>query len=215
MRDGRFCLAFTLVELLVTLAIMGGLAAAILSASGYVRGSADRSKAISNMRAIGSGIGLYAADHDELLPGPLWPGQMPQLDPNRDGRLVRELAPYLGIETPSQPVVIDLFVPPAYRRVMGNDALSTARTYVVNMDVDDAGSSINPWGTLVGNTGSTPLRLSSVPHNAWAFSDADQGHPRVSAASWASNTPEKPIHGKRLAWFFNGSVEGVNEEDLQ
>jgi hypothetical protein len=65
------------------------------------------------------------ADNDGKLPGPLWPGQLAQLDPARSGRLVRELATYLGIPAPAAPKVEPLFVPPAYRKagecfVLGN-----------------------------------------------------------------------------------------------
>ena len=208
--------AFTLVELLVTMAILAILAALVISVSSQVRVAGDRSKAISNMRSIGSAVLAYAADNDTTLPGPLWPGQMPELDPTRAGRLVRELSSYLDIEMPASPVVIDLFVPLAYRKVMGGDALSTSRTYVMNMAaVAESGGPLNPWGSLVSGSESSPLRLASVPHDAWGFSDADQQHPRVIGASWSSNTPEEPVHGKRLAWFFNGGVKQVDTTDLE
>lgn len=206
---------FTLVELLVTIAILAVLAGLALTAMGSARAAGDRSKAIVNMRAIGSAIGLYAADRESLLPGPLWPGQVPELDPNRAGRLVRELAPYLGIETPTKPELIELFMPPAYRKVTASAALSTSRTFVMNMAVASGNSTINPWGSLAANDGSRPMRLGSIPATAWGFSDADRQHPRVAGASWAANTPAEPVHKKRLAWFFNGSISPVDTEDLQ
>ena len=206
---------FTLIELLVTIAIVAILAALALTATGAARTQGDRAKAISNMRQIGSAIGLYAADKDSLLPGKLWPGQVAEFDPARAGRLVRELAPYLGLETPAKPVVIDLFVPPAYRRMTPTASLPTSRTFVMNMAVASGNATINPWGSLAANDGSVPLRLGSIPANAWGFSDADRQHPRVAGASWAANTPAQPIHKKRLAWFFNGSVSPVETADLQ
>ena len=206
---------FTLIELLVTIAIIAILAALALTAMGAARTQGDRAKAISNMRQIGSAIGLYAADKDSQLPGPLWPGQLAEFDPARAGRLVRELAPYLGFETPAKPVVIDLFVPPAYRRITPAASLSTARTFVMNMAVSSGNSTINPWGSLAANDGSSPMRLGNIPPNAWGFSDADRQHPRVFGASWAANTPTEPIHKKRLAWFFNGSVSPIETTELQ
>ena len=206
---------FTLIELLVTIAIVAILAALALTATSAARTQGDRAKAISNMRQIGSAIGLYAADKDSLLPGKLWPGQVAEFDPARAGRLVRELAPYLGLETPAKPVVIDLFVPPAYRRMTPTASLPTSRTFVMNMAVASGNATINPWGSLAANDGSVPLRLGSIPANAWGFSDADRQHPRVAGASWAANTPAQPIHKKRLAWFFNGSVSPVETADLQ
>ena len=207
--------AFTLIELLVTISIVAILAALALTAMGAARTQGDRAKAISNMRQIGSAIGLYAADKDSLLPGKLWPGQVAELDPNRAGRLARELAPYLGIETPAKPELVELFIPPAYRKVTASAALPTSRTFVMNMAVASGNATINPWGSLAANDDSVPLRLGSVPANAWGFSDADRQHPRVAGASWAANTPTEPIHKKRLAWFFNGSVSPVETADLQ
>ena len=206
---------FTLIELLVTIAIVAILAALALTATGAARTQGDRAKAISNMRQIGSAIGLYAADKDSLLPGKLWPGQVAEFDPARAGRLVRELAPYLGLETPAKPVVIDLFVPPAYRRMTPTASLPASRTFVMNMAVASGNATINPWGSLAANDGSVSLRLGSIPANAWGFSDADRQHPRVAGASWAANTPAQPIHKKRLAWFFNGSISPVEPADLK
>ena len=206
---------FTLIELLVTIAIVAILAALALTATGAARTQGDRAKAISNMRQIGSAIGLYAADKDSLLPGKLWPGQVAEFDPARAGRLVRELAPYLGLETPAKPVVIHLFMPPAYRRMTPTASLPTSRTFVMNMAVSSGNSTINPWGSLAANDGSVPMRLGSIPANAWGFSDADRQHPRVAGASWSANTPAQAIHKKRLAWFFNGSVSPIETAELQ
>jgi prepilin-type N-terminal cleavage/methylation domain-containing protein len=215
MRSPRLQAGFTLIELLATLAIISILAALALAAINSLQAYGDRSKAIANMRAIGSAIKLYATDKESLLPGPLWPGQIAELDPTIEGRLARELAPYLGIETPAQPELIELFMPPAYRKVTAPAALSTSRTYVMNMKVASGNATINPWGSKAPNNLSGPLRLGSVPANAWGFSDADRQHPRVAGASWAANTPAEPIHKKRLAWFFNGSVSPVETSDLQ
>jgi prepilin-type N-terminal cleavage/methylation domain-containing protein len=206
---------FTLIELLVTIALVAILAALALSAMGAARIQGDRAKAISNMRQIGSAITGYSADKDSQLPGPLWPGQLAEFDPARAGRLVRELAPYLGFETPAKPTVIDIFMPPAYRRITPASSLSTARTFVMNMAVSSGNSTINPWGSLVNPSDTGPLRLGNIPSTAWGFSEADRQHPRVVGASWAANTPAEPIHKKRLAWFFNGSVSPIETIELQ
>jgi prepilin-type N-terminal cleavage/methylation domain-containing protein len=207
--------AFTLVELLVVLAVIGILAALSLGGLSKFGASSDRSKAVSNMRQIGSGITLFAADNDGKLPGPLWPGQMPQFDPARSGRLVRELAPYLSISTPAAPKVEALFVPPAYRKAVSASFLDSARTYVLNMSVADADQTLIPWGNLATSPSSQPIKLATIPAQAWGLSDADALHPRVTGASWAANTPPKPIHTpKRLAWFFNGSVDPVDDSAL-
>lgn len=207
--------AFTLVELLVVLAIIGILTALSLGGLSKLGTSSDRTKAISNMRQIGTGITLFAADNDGKLPGPLWPGQLAQFDPTRSGRLVRELAPYLSIPTPATPKVEALFVPPAYRKAVSASFLDSARTYVLNMSVRDGDQILIPWGNLASPPATQPLKLAAIPSQAWGFSDADALHPRVAGASWAGNTPPKPIHTpQRLAWFFNGSVAPVDDSAL-
>lgn len=225
MRNWRTCSrsrphrrAFTLIELLVTVVIITILVG--LVGVGYSRAmqSARKTQAVSNMRMIGQGILTYAADNNNRLPGPLWPGQMPMLDPNREGRLVRELSPYLGLEMPDEPVLIDLFVPPAYRLYPGAPDLTSARTYVVNMAVETTGGIINPWGSLTGppDEQTAPVPLSRVPGNTWALSDADQLHPRVASAFWRGNTPSGIIHGRqRLALFFGGHVSVIDQEKLE
>lgn len=210
--------AFTLVELLVVLAVIAILAALSLGGLSKLRASSDRSKALSNMRQIGTGITLFAADNDGKLPGPLWPGQMAQFDPNdpkMPERLVGVLAAYLGIPTPPAPKVEPLFVPPAYRKAVSALFLKSARTYVLNMKVPYDNQILVPWGDCVPNPRPLPLKLSAIPAQAWGFSDADALHPRVIGAPWATNTPPKPVHTpKRLAWFFNGSVAPVDDTAL-
>lgn len=206
---------FTIVELLAALTLTSILVAISLAGLSKIGASSDRSKAISNMRQIGAGINLFTADYDGKLPGPLWPGQLAQFDPVRSGRLVRELAPYLGIPTPTVPKVEPLFVPPAYRKAVGTSFLDSARTYVLNMGVRDGDQFLIPWGNLATSPSTQPLKLATIPAQTWGFSDADALHPRVIGASWIANTPAKPVHKpKRLAWYFNGSVGPVDETEL-
>lgn len=160
---------FTLVELLVVIGVIALLASLSLTALSQIGAASDRSKAISNMRQIGAGVALFAADNDGKLPGPLWPGQLAQLDPTRSGRLVRELAPYLGIPTPIAPKVEPLFVPPAYRKVVSSSFLDSARTYVVNMSVREGDKTIIPWGNLASPPFTQPLKLAAIPHRLGDF----------------------------------------------
>ena len=207
--------AFTLVELLVVMGVIAILAALSLAGLSSIRASSDKTQAVSNMRQIGTGIALFATDNDGRLLGPLWPGQLAQFDPARSGRLVRELAPYLGIPTPAAPKVEALFVPPAYRKAVSPAFLDSARTYVLNMAVPDSSQILIPWGNLAISPSTTPLKLAAIPKKSWGFSDADAFHPRVAGTSWAGNTPSKPIHTpKRLAWFFDGSVAPVDDASL-
>lgn len=61
--------AFTLIELLTVVAIIGILAAIIIPVVGRVRVSASRTTMTSNLRQIGVSVGLFAADNRNLMPG--------------------------------------------------------------------------------------------------------------------------------------------------
>ncbi len=207
--------AFTLVELLVVLAIVGVLAGLLLPVFGQVRSRADRATAVSQMHQIAVALAAFPGDHGGKLPGPLFPGQMPMLDPARDGRLVLILAPYLGATIPATPQLVSLFIPPAYRRAVPANFLNEARTFVMNTQVAMSdGGTINPWGNAATGVGQ-PIAASLVPSQTWAFTDADQQNPRVAGAPWKANTPANKVHGAlRLALRFDGSAGTIEDREL-
>lgn len=212
--------AFTLLELLVVIAIIGVLAGIALPVYQSAQKEGDEVRAVANLKQIGTALALYTADNDQKLPGPLWPGQIPQinLDPNRAGRLVLKLAPWLGLETTGSPYIVDLFIPPAYRKAPPvGSTVENWRTYVVNMRVNTGTEIINPWGSQVLNPMTQPLRLAQIPQpsQTWAMTDADQTHPHVAGASWRAFTPVRPVHGKqRITLFFDSRVARVPVEDF-
>lgn len=61
--------AFTLIELLTVIAIIGILAAILIPVVGSVRNSARTSTCLSQLRQAGMGMLLYAEDHGGRLPG--------------------------------------------------------------------------------------------------------------------------------------------------
>lgn len=60
--------AFTLVELLVCVAIVAALAAMLLPSIGSSIEKAQRTRCVSNLKQIGQGMGLYLNEHDMIFP---------------------------------------------------------------------------------------------------------------------------------------------------
>jgi len=203
---------FTIVELLVVIAIVGilmGLGGVIWT---KVQRSGEKAGAVANMRQLGTAIQSHAIDHDGAFPGPLWPGQIPVYDPDRDGRLAGELVPYLDVQEGGGLQVVDLLVPPAFRRVMPPVTPDTQpRTYVMNLRYELNGIEYLPFGDLTMDPPATPMKQGAIPgrvRDFWVLSDADQQHPLVEAAPWAGETAEEPIHDDvRAVLFLDGRVE--------
>ena len=118
--------AFTLIELLVVIAIIAVLAALAVPAVGGAMESSQRSKCASNMKSIGAGIHLYAADNDGRLPGILCGGD------DEEASWIKQLRPYLG--TNYARVRVCPADPNAGTKLQQNDATSYLLTERVNAD---------------------------------------------------------------------------------
>jgi len=70
-RSASRCDAFTLIELLTVIAIIGVLAALIFPTVGKVRETAQRTVDANNLRELVKAASLYAADNNDRLPDPV------------------------------------------------------------------------------------------------------------------------------------------------
>lgn len=205
--------AFSLVELLVAIAIVAVLAAMALGAAPRLIGRADSADALAKIRRIGSAVLQYPADHNGMLP-PLFPGQVLEYEAGRGGRIVTECADYLGIDTNGGKFLVSALMPRAYARLTEPKDKNTMRVYVMNTAITNNSTVINPFGrvTVPGQPPSGNMSL-AAPQNgpaAWMMSTADQRHPNVAGAPWKSSTPaEPPLGGKRALFRFDGAAEAA------
>lgn len=86
--DRRHRSAFTLIELLTVIAIIGILAAIIIPTVGSVRETAKASACISNLRQVGLSAILYSNDNK---------GRLPDAGANNDPQWARTLSAYLAV----------------------------------------------------------------------------------------------------------------------
>lgn len=206
--------AFSLVELLVAITVILLLGGILVSAITGTLRNAERNSGHVLLRDMGRAMQLYANDHGGSLPGPLWPGQVPEYDPDREGRLVVILAPYLGFPRPTSTEVVDAFVPPAAMRQADPSELASLRVYVMNRAEERDGQFYYPFGAFADandGEGQPPLSLEQLPWDpsiSWAMAEADRTHPAVSGQAWSSDTLPEPYHRTgRHVLYLDGRVE--------
>lgn len=93
---GHAQLAFTLVELLTVVAIIGILAAILIPAVGRIKERARTMQCLSNLRQIGIACLSYTSEHKGLLP--VW-GNSPLTPANEKGaNWQQKITPYIGLD---------------------------------------------------------------------------------------------------------------------
>lgn len=202
---------FTLVELLVAIAIIAILAGLAMSALPGVRHRAESADALAKIRTMGAAVLNYPADHNGRLPS-LWPGQVLEYQEGRGGRIVTECADYLGIASEKGNHLVTPLMPRAYARLAEPADKTALRVYVMNTAVTNNGNVIKPFGsmTTAGNppTGNTTMTALAAAGGLWMMSTADQLQENVAAAPWKNNAPaQPPLRTKRAVFRFDGGCE--------
>ena len=85
---------FTLIEMLVVIAIIGVLAALILPAVQYARASARRSQCVNNLRQVGVALQAYHAAHQLFPPGAVWDMDAPMPEQSQTVGWMAPLLPF-------------------------------------------------------------------------------------------------------------------------
>ncbi len=189
-------MGFSLVELLVVLAVLGVVASLFFPALRKVHARANQSACAANLRQIGTAVLLYAGDNHGQLPGPLYNGQ----GKSGGGQLVTFLEPYLNVAPGDE--AGDLFECPAWvEAAEGREELR--RPYYMLPIIWTDGSLIRPFGYPSQND---PLRLQQIPDLSavQAIIDFDRG------VSSSSSAIEEPVHdSSRNVLFFDGHVDTI------
>jgi prepilin-type N-terminal cleavage/methylation domain-containing protein/prepilin-type processing-associated H-X9-DG protein len=195
--------AFTLIELLTVIAIIGILAAILIPVVGKVRDSAARANCVSNLRQIGTGIHLFADDHGGRMPGPYHAPILHSTTGTAGAtkHFTNDMADYYqeGASSLSEPTVIDILVSPTFRRRFGSDEeIRNGLSYRLNTADELFGN--NSSGALPN-----PLLLHSIenPTMMWMVIDVD----RTIYVPGGYTIAPAPLHGStRNVLYVDGHV---------
>lgn len=233
------CVGFSLIEMLVSIAVVGILATLLVGAIGKVRSNANKSSAVANLRQVGLAILLYANDNDRRLPGPGPMGLIPlYARTTGDGRLSMAIGPYLGMPEQSQlagsrtatveQLISREFVSRyshIFKRADGSPNFNQTPSYMQNPSITADGR--RPFGRQDGgdgmgaaelNTWRGPLtldeltQLSGPPAEHWLICGVDQKVVGLTGG-WKANTPAEPLYdGRRIQLYADSRVEFVDSD---
>jgi prepilin-type N-terminal cleavage/methylation domain-containing protein len=216
--------AFTLIELLTVIAIIGILASILIPTLAKVRASADRATAVTAMRQVGVAIHLFSEEHGGYLPG----GANQRLysfahnaTANDDRRLLfTHLIPYVNRPRDRNvgPVTLDMLVSRAHSRSypgLRNAAGGPLGIYTPNRFPTGIEGLVLPHPVFGSQfeEAKRPLRLSAVigtGPTGWLLQEADLQGGGVGH----TNFPPQPVHGNvRHRLFADGRVKGLSLVD--
>lgn len=205
--------AFTLVELLTVIAIIGILAAILVPVVGKVRDSARATKSLSNLKSIGQGLLLHASENR---------GQLPTLHNGSWGRQwTTQIEPYLvkshrqnessinGANVSVSPIFFD--------PLLGNGEHGTISDYGANRAVFPTGDPDVTKGlplTRIPNPARTVLAVTALYVSAKSPSWYVEAQDFVNRGLNANVRPDDRGRGSYLTVFADGHSLAVPSDEL-
>lgn len=216
--SARYHSAFTLIELLTVIAIIGILAAILIPTVGKVRQSARRSAAASDLRQVGTSLQMYCSENKDVLPGPSWShsnyaGYVYDASPSSGiGRnLCAYLQPYLTTPKSTNGAWVESFAfkPAAFAALSTTASRADQFAYQVNHNKDasiDSDPAINPFAST------TRWKLGRIPTPSliWFVKDLDQLNRPSNNPPGAGFMASTPFHiNVRNVLYFDGHVKTI------
>jgi len=219
----RISCGFTVIELLAVIGVVGVLAGLLFAVLGRARDSARQATCASNMRQIGAGLFLYAADHKNTLPAvsTTWAPADQQTtwgwkiwtyvgyDANAF-RFDKSNPPMNDLSVRDGAIGTNIFNCPATRA----EQICFPGVASVNANKFSYGLSSNPFGWTYNDTWTAPIPLSLVvspPRCAMVTEDSfclgdSEGYLHLFGLM--------PHHGGSNVLFYDGHVEYRKAADI-
>ncbi len=155
--------AFTLIELLTVIAIIGILAAILIPVVGKVRSAAQAAKCASNLRQIGGATFLYLNDHEDRFFPKVGGSRFHALGKAGTTRTMpadqRPLNEYLGVTAKDDPVeVAQCPADKGSEITVGGSYQSVASAY----DAFGSSLNVNHWNIGLVDGNNQPVRYSEI-----------------------------------------------------
>ncbi len=220
-RSHRLPAAFSLLELLVAIAILAVVAALAIVGVQRSRETAANTRCLNNLREIGIATAAYTSEHGGKLPGPANSALVTFTSPalHRDPALLIDyLVSYLGVTlTAGENTIVAPFVCPSGQKVYRTTGApeTFVRYYLCPATYFSGKPPVRPFGYATDRV--APLRLSSIESPARTISTMDVDNTFMqkvnSTSAWYADTP---AHGKkRNVLFLDGHVEALQDTNLR